>query len=62
MKYELRSTDHFDRWLAKLKDAMARKRLLARLDMASNGHFGDHKLLDERLYELRLFYGPGYPV
>lgn len=62
MKYELRSTDHFDRWLAKLKDAMARKRLLARLDMVSNGHFGDHKQLDERLYELRLFYGPGYRV
>ena len=62
MKYELRSTDHFDRWLAKLKDAMARKRLLARLDMVSNGHFGDHKQLDERLYELRLFYGPGYRI
>lgn len=30
--------------------------------MASNGHFGDHKQLDEKLYELRLFYGPGYPV
>ena len=30
--------------------------------MVSNGHFGDHKQLDEKLYELRLFYGPGYPV
>lgn len=62
MKYELRSTEYFDKWLAKLKDTTARKRLLARFDMASNGHFGDHKQLDERLFELRLFYGPGYRV
>lgn len=62
MKYELRSTDRFDKWLAKLKDATAKKRLLARLDMVSNGHFGDHKQLEANFFELRLFYGPGYRV
>lgn len=62
MKYEVRKTEQFEKWLVKLKDATAKKRLLARLDMASNGHFGDHKQLDERLFELRLFYGPGYRV
>ena len=62
MKYELRSTEYFDKWLAKIRGATAKKRLLARFDMVSNGHFGDHKQLDERLFELRLFYGPGYRV
>jgi putative addiction module killer protein len=46
MKYEVRKTEPFKKWLVKLKDATAKKRLLARLDMASNGHFGDHKQLD----------------
>jgi putative addiction module killer protein len=62
MKYELRSTDRFEKWLVKLKDATAKKRLLARLDMVGNGHFGDHKQLEANLFELRLFYGPGYRV
>lgn len=62
MKYELRSTEHFDRWLKKLKDVSAKRRMLARFDMVGNGHFGDHKQLDEQLFELRMFYGSGYRV
>ncbi len=26
------------------------------------GNFGDHKHLDDGVYELRLFFGPGYRV
>lgn len=62
MKYELRSTEHFEKWFEKLKDTSAKRRMLARFDMVSNGHFGDHKQLDERIFELRMFYGPGYRV
>jgi len=34
LKYELRSTEYFDKWLAKVRDATAKKRLLAATNRA----------------------------
>ncbi|MHB1399530.1 MAG: type II toxin-antitoxin system RelE/ParE family toxin [Trichloromonadaceae bacterium] len=62
MKYELLSTSTFDKWLAKLKDASVRNRLLARLSRVENGNFGDFKQLSSNLYELRCFLGSGLRV
>ncbi len=59
---ELRTTPDFDRWLNKLKDPVARRQIALRLTRLQTGNMGDAKRLDERLYELRLFTGPGYRI
>ena len=62
MKYSIESTDHYDKWFKKLKDASSRIKILARLSRVENGNFGDYKRLGENLYELRLFFGPGFRI
>jgi putative addiction module killer protein len=48
-------------WLATL-DRKTRQRILGRTDRLSQGQFGDVKSLGAKMYELRLFFGPGYRV
>mgnify|MGYP003594519062 CR=1 FL=1 len=62
MGYRVEKTAVFEKWLRKLTTRKDRYRILARLDMVSNGHFGDHKQIGERLFELRMFFGPGYRI
>ena len=62
MQYELRSTEHFNRWLGKVRDKTTRARIFRRLDAVAMGSFGDHKALAANLFELRLFFGPGYRI
>ncbi len=62
MRYELRKTEIFDRWFTKLKDRSAKIKILARLDRVENGNFGDYKQIDKNLFELRIFFGPGYRI
>lgn len=59
--YAVRMSDVFEKWLTKLKDRKARTIIIERIvRVESTGHFGDHKRLTEELYEMRLFFGPGY--
>ncbi len=60
MQYELQSTEHFNKWLAKVKDRQVRGRIVRRIDAMIIGAFGDCKTIDANLFELRLFFGPGY--
>jgi putative addiction module killer protein len=62
MNYELRSTEHFDRWLAKIHDRRSLARIVRRLDKLVIGAFGDCKAVGANLFELRMFFGPGYRV
>jgi len=62
MKYELQSTEHFNKWLAKIKDRDAHARILRRIDSMCIGSLGDCKTIKANLFELRLFFGPGYRV
>ncbi len=62
MKYELRSTKQYDKWLANLKENSLKLRVLARLAMAENGHFGDFKQISTDLFELRFFFGAGLRI
>lgn len=48
-------------WLASL-DWKTRERVLSRVGRLKWGQFGDFKALDGGLYELRLFFGPGFRV
>jgi putative addiction module killer protein len=52
----------FTRWLNSLKDSRIRRCILARLRRIEQGNFGDCKHLREGVYELRLFFGPGYRI
>ena len=52
----------FEDWHAKLRDKKARAAILNRLDRLRSGNFGDHKRLNNNLYELRIHLRPGYRV
>lgn len=55
-------SETFDRWLRKLRDAKAKARILARLEAATLGNFGDVKPIGEGVTEMRINVGPGYRV
>ena len=52
----------FTKWLKSLNDTRSRSRILQRLRMVEQGHFGDVKSLGGGLFELRFFFGSGYRV
>lgn len=52
----------FKEWLEALRDVNGRAKIRVRLDRARLGNFGDHKHLDEGVWELRIDYGPGYRI
>lgn len=52
----------FDRFMARLKDASAKARILVQLDRLSQGLPGDWKPVGEGVCELRIFEGKGYRV
>lgn len=52
----------FKEWLEALRDINGRAKIRVRIDRACLGNFGDHKHLNEGVWELRIDYGPGYRV
>ena len=56
------TTDRFDRWFGALRDLTAKRRIQARIDRVEDGHFGDHKPIREKVFEIRIQQGPGYRV
>lgn len=62
MKYEIVTTNIFDKWLAGVKDFRHRARIISSFDHIQLGNFGDHKKLGENLFELRFFFGPGFRI
>lgn len=54
-------TDDFDAWLTNLKDRVAQKQILARLDRLADGHWGDCKAFDD-IIELRVHLSAGYRI
>lgn len=51
----------FTEWLLSV-DSVIRNRIIARLTRIQTGNFGDCKLLEEGVFELRFFFGSGYRV
>jgi putative addiction module killer protein len=49
-------------WLNALGDRRARDFIHARLNQLKQGNLGDHKSVGEGVWELRIFYGPGYRI
>ncbi|WPD23952.1 MAG: type II toxin-antitoxin system RelE/ParE family toxin [Candidatus Electrothrix scaldis] len=58
----IRKTKAFVKWLDKLRDIRARSRVLVRIKRLAEGNPGDVKSVGEGVYELRIYYGPGYRV
>jgi putative addiction module killer protein len=58
--YKIKLTTQFNEWLNGIKDRTTRLRLNMRLDKASRGLLGDVKQIDEAVWEMREFFGPGW--
>jgi putative addiction module killer protein len=59
---EVRQTETFARWLARLRDGRARARIQARIDRLQLGNPGDVKAVGGGISEMRIDYGPGYRI
>ena len=57
---EIRQTDAFSTWIAKLKDRAAKSRINVRIRRMELGNFGDVKSVGGGVSEARINYGPGY--
>jgi putative addiction module killer protein len=62
MQIEIRQTDVFAAWFAKLRDREARARITARIRRLSLGNPGDVKPAGGGVSEMRVDYGPGYRI
>lgn len=59
---EVRETDVYARWFARMRDHAAQARVLARIRRLVLGNPGDVKPVGEGVSEMRIDYGPGYRV
>jgi putative addiction module killer protein len=59
---EIRQTETYAKWFASLRDRKARARIDVRIRRLSLGNPGDVKPIGSGVSELRIDYGPGYPV
>ena len=59
---ELKQTEAFRKWRARLRDERVRALIASRLDRLAYGHTGDVAPVGEGISELRIHYGPGYRI
>lgn len=60
--YTVLRSKEFDDWLAKLKDAKGKARIVARIRSAEHGNLGDIQSVGGGVSEMRIHFGPGYRV
>lgn len=60
--YTVLRSEEFDDWLAKLKDAKGKARIIARIRSAEHGNLGDVQSVGGGVSEMRIHFGPGYRV
>ena len=59
---EIRQTEGYANWFARLRDRQARARIDVRIRRLSLGNLGDVRPVGEGVSELRIDYGPGYRI
>ena len=59
---ELKQTETYEKWEARLRDKRAKTIIAARLMRLAEGLPGDVEPVGEGVSELRIHYGPGYRV
>ncbi len=57
---QVRKTEEFDKWLHGLRDVRAFAQIARRINRVIQGNIGDCKFIGDKIYELRVDYGPGY--
>lgn len=62
MRYTIKTTDQFDKWLKKQSDRQAVRAITIRIARAEQGNFGDSEPVGEGVSEMRIFIGKGYRV
>ncbi len=62
MKFEIKTTNIFDKWLGGLRDKTDVNRIMARIYRMEQGNMGDVKRVGQNLFEMRFFFGSGYRV
>jgi putative addiction module killer protein len=50
------------KWLDSLGDRLAQEIIQSRLNNVKQGNLGDHSSVGDGVWELRIFYGPGYRI
>ena len=56
-------TESFEKWFYHLRDEVGKAHIARRLRrIETEGFFGDCEPVGEKLFELRIHYGPGYRV
>jgi putative addiction module killer protein len=58
----IKTTPHFDTWMAGLKDRAAVARIRIRIDRLAMGNAGQSRNLKGGVSELKVDFGPGYRV
>ena len=58
----INETDQFAEWLEALSDIKTKMRIVARVNRARAGNFGEYKVLDDGVCEMKIDFGPGYRV
>ena len=53
-------TAEFDEWLRRLRDPIAKARIISRIRSAEAGNFGDCEAVGDGISEMRIHVGPGY--
>ncbi|MHB1567261.1 MAG: type II toxin-antitoxin system RelE/ParE family toxin [Acidiferrobacter sp.] len=59
---DLKQTETFRKWRAKLEDERVLAAIALRLARLAYGHAGDGEPVGQGISELRIHYGPGYRV
>jgi len=59
---EVRETIEFSKWLANLRDPVARAKISVRIQRFAFGNPGDVAAIGHGLSEMQIHYGPGYRI
>ena len=62
MKYEIKTTQVFDKWLSRLKDRQAVRAIAMRIARVEEGNLGDVEPVGGGVSEMRIFIGKGYRI
>jgi putative addiction module killer protein len=58
----INSTEEFDQWIDGLADLKARAAVYLRIKRAEMGNFGEYKVLEDGISEMKVDVGQGYRV
>jgi putative addiction module killer protein len=58
----VRETEQFSNWISRLRDLVAKSKIVVRIQRLAQGNPGDAKPVGEGIIEMRVHHGAGYRV